>query len=1165
MEVTSFLTISYLNVRGQTGLNVEKQLQIERFLKETKTDILHLQETDVDDNTFQECKYISSNFYIVVNNALNKYGTATLIRNNLEAENVSLDTDGRIVIFQISGLTFGNLYLPSGTDAESKISRENYFGKIIPNMLVNCMSTGCIGGDLNCIIDKKDATNNPETKISSCLRRLVKIFNWSDSFRILYPQMKAFSRYYEVRGDLRASRIDRQYQWGDIEIIAADHFPVAFSDHFALVTRIKVPAQITKLLCPKARPMFKIKEEVARDQKFQDRVKISMSEWENVRKHGLPITQWWEYIVKPGIRKIGLERCKEINSDRQSTLNLLLLRQSYLINKIKRNLQAQTSFAELSIIQASIQDWYRVATDKIKQQCRIDEFQTSEQVRIYHHEIHQKKIKRSAILKLQTEEGLLEGHNDCAKFLERQVENLLLTPAILCSESQSSLLNELEPVVTLEENNLLAIPPTKNEIYEVIKDSNQNAAPGLDGIPISVYSACWDFLGDPLSELAMAIFQGEKLPQSMRTSMMVFGCKPKKVKSINPKDKRRISLLNCDFKIIEGIEAKRFRRLGNRILSPLQYVAGDNRKIHHGIARARDAVNVAMKNKYGCGIADMDFVAAFDWLVLNWVWKVLERVGVNSVTINRLKNLYADCITVVVVNNKPGQMILDLRGSLRQGGLASMEWFAFGIDPLLRFLDKRLEGIPIVSLPLFGPCMKDEQWPLSPLQERFKLMAYCDDLKPSITCMSEFITVDKACQLFELSSGCRLHRDPSAGKCKFLALGRWRGLLEQEDLPLSYMVLSDSLEMVGVELRATWAKTRQANGEVLQDKVSVTINAWKSGKFMDLTSRPWSLNCYALSKIWHRCHTVDLRLLDISKISSKIKSWLFQDQFEKPEEFVLYRSIIMGGLGLHNVKIRSKALLIRNFLETAVHPSYLHSLLHSLIYRAYVLNDDSIDSPPVLPPFLTQDILSLIKEAKENTPLNVTTMTTAQWYMFLLEKEIMELSDEGTLELIKTRTERASLQTDWETSWRRARLRGLGSEAMSFLWKLLHNLLPTEARLARMLKNTSETCKLCPAQRVADLTHCMFECISSQDVGNWLLSLFKSVDSTVNATRLVKLDFMAERSEEMPLVWILAHTLLHVWTIRKTGKSSNIITTRAILERKFLCYEKQDMKMCVPK
>ena len=151
-------------------------------------------------------------------------------------------------------------------------------------------------------------------------------------------------------------------------------------------------------------------------------------------------------------------------------------------------------------------------------------------------------------------------------------------------------------------------------------------------------------------------------------------------------------------------------------------------------------------------------------------------------------------------------------------------------------------------------------------------MAYCVDLKPSITSMSEFFTIDKGCRLFENASGCKLHRDPRAGKCKFLALGRWRGLLEQEDIPLKYMVLSDSLDMVGIELRATWSKTRQANGEIMQDRVSSTINAWKSGKFMELTSRPWSLNSFALSKIWHRCHTMDLRVMDITKISSKVKS-----------------------------------------------------------------------------------------------------------------------------------------------------------------------------------------------------------------------------------------------------------------------------------------------------
>ena len=432
--------------------------------------------------------------------------------------------------------------------------------------------------------------------------------------------------------------------------------------------------------------------------------------------------------------------------------------------------------------------------------------------------------------------------------------------------------------------------------------------------------------------------------------MMVFGTKPKKPNSLKPRDKRRLSLLNCDFKLVEGIEARRFKKISTRCLSSLQYVAGKDRRIHHGIAKARDAIFASSQSRSGCGIADMDFIAAFDWLVLSWVWNVLLKLGVSRSVISRLHRLYDQCVTIVVVNNKLGRVFLDKRGSLRQGGCASMEWFAFGIDPLLRFLERRLQGILITSLPVHGPVPLGQSMPLPALEERFKLMAYCDDVKPGITSMAEFQVVDMGCSLFEKSSGCRLHRDPSLGKCKFLALGRWKGTLQQEDIPLKYMALSDSLEMVGVELKATWAQTRKANGDIIQTRVSNTIRAWKSGKFMDLTSRPWSLNSYATSKVWFRCHTVDLRVMDISSVTSKVKSWLYQDQLLKPEEMIIYRPIDMGGLQLHNVKIKALASLIRTFLETAVNPSFHHSLLHTILYRVYVLDDDSIHLLPKIPP-----------------------------------------------------------------------------------------------------------------------------------------------------------------------------------------------------------------------
>jgi hypothetical protein len=56
---------------------------------------------------------------------------------------------------------------------------------------------------------------------------------------------------------------------------------------------------------------------------------------------------------------------------------------------------------------------------------------------------------------------------------------------------------------------------------------------------------------------------------------VVFGFKRKKANSNKPGDKRRISLLNFDFKIISGLESARLKKTATTTLSPLQFVAGE--------------------------------------------------------------------------------------------------------------------------------------------------------------------------------------------------------------------------------------------------------------------------------------------------------------------------------------------------------------------------------------------------------------------------------------------------------------------------------------------------------------------------------------------------------------------------------------------------------------
>ena len=86
----------------------------------------------------------------------------------------------------------------------------------------------------------------------------------------------------------------------------------------------------------------------------------------------------------------------------------------------------------------------------------------------------------SAILKLDTEFGLLVGHEACSDHLVSQVANLLEHPAVLDHHAQAILLKEIVPVFTESDNKKLEQKPEKDEVKEVLFKSNLNAAPGTE-------------------------------------------------------------------------------------------------------------------------------------------------------------------------------------------------------------------------------------------------------------------------------------------------------------------------------------------------------------------------------------------------------------------------------------------------------------------------------------------------------------------------------------------------------------------------------------------------------------------------------------------------------------------------------------------------------------
>ena len=437
----------------------------------------------------------------------------------------------------------------------------------------------------------------------------------------------------------------------------------------------------------------------------------------------------------------------------------------------------------------------------------------------------------------------------------------------------------------------------------------------------------------------------------------------------------------------------------------------------------------------------------------------------------------------------------------------------------------------ISAAPVHGPVLQG--MPALPrLEQRYKLIGYADDNKPAITSKAEFEIVDTSLAMFEKASGCKLHRDPLNKKCKFLPLGSWRTTLKQEDIPCDYMTLSDHLDMIGVTLMATWTKTKKANGDALQSKVKNTIQPWKGGKFLPLTQRCWSLNCHALSKVWFRARCVDLRVCDTKAIMSSCKSWLYQDMFEKPSELVLHRPPHYGGLGLHSPKYKALAGFITTFLQTAANPSYRSSLLHNMLYRKYILEEENVAGAPIqLPPYFSEEFFALIRKVKRDSSLSIIFMSEKDWTRVLTEDFItMQLNPHTNIkEYIPCKAELANPSTDWQLSWSLCRQQGIHPDMASFLWKMLHNLLSTQEKIHRLGASPSPTCYKCK-QADGTLRHELLECNNNNNVGQLLLSCLQTHLPDLKPHSMLRLEFPnLDENMQLSSTILTAATLDVVW------------------------------------
>ena len=394
--------VAFINIYGQSGLSFQKLVELENFIQKYKLDIVGLQETNIDEDTFSECNYIYKNYFPIYNNNKSGYGTCMLVKKEFTISNIVKDSDGRVICLDIDDqLTIVNIYLPSGTDQKSKIERESMIDNL-PNLLLYKKENGIMGGDFNSITDKQDSLLHPEQKMSKCFRKIIKLYNPCDSFRQLYPNEEQFSRYYVWKGGRGATRIDRCYSWGTLKVNTAVYHAISFSDHLAHVVNFQSSADLYQNESPRKRSIYRIKHWLLKDSIFLDNIRVEFQNWLEIKDHFSPI-YFWEEIVKPSIKKLAIIREREINKERNQELQALQLKLNYHLYKLRENKVKGFAqrLANYDLAKQNLNDFYQKRAKIILYQNRSEVFEMSDSTKIYHYESLDRYIRQSNFKKIE--------------------------------------------------------------------------------------------------------------------------------------------------------------------------------------------------------------------------------------------------------------------------------------------------------------------------------------------------------------------------------------------------------------------------------------------------------------------------------------------------------------------------------------------------------------------------------------------------------------------------------------------------------------------------------------------------------------------------------------------------------------------------------------------
>ena len=150
-----------------------------------------------------------------------------------------------------------------------------------------------------------------------------------------------------------------------------------------------------------------------------------------------------------------------------------------------------------------------------------------------------------------------------------------------------------------------------------------------------------------------------------------------------------------------------------------------------------------------------------------------------------------------------------------------------------------------------------------------------------------------------------------------------------------------------------------------------------------------------------------------------------------------------------------------------------------------------------------------------------------------------EVDNEGRRKMIPCKVEERDPTISWTNSYSLCRLKGLSPDSKSFLFKLLHTLLPSKERIHH-LTATSPLC-WCDSGEQETYSHLFFKCSKNKEAGEALLKCSQAYDTSLTLEKALRLELEADETFLLPTLILLTTGLEFIWENRKPERQHQSI------------------------